>query len=164
MKDPSHFPTEVLDAINYSRAYHDKIVPLRIETTDTEKNLFIGLNQGADLDIETEDTVRFILSDYTINFEPVNVSETELKDFYRLSRSRIRKEAWIHHCQKRVSRCPLKWSNLENTDNDLIKFCGVCKNEVFLVTSGENFEKLSKEKKCVALPSLEDIFDPLSQW
>ena len=46
--------------------------------------------------------------------------------------------------------CPLKWKNLETTDNNDIKFCGSCKKQVFKANDFETFLKLSKENKCIA--------------
>ena len=46
--------------------------------------------------------------------------------------------------------CPLKWDNLEKTDNNNIRFCGSCDKQVFKASDLESFSKLADENKCVA--------------
>ena len=53
--------------------------------------------------------------------------------------------------------CPLKWENLEKTDNSNIRFCGSCEQQVFKATDLNSFEKLSDKNKYVAYAGNEDI-------
>ena len=46
--------------------------------------------------------------------------------------------------------CPLKWDNLQKTDNNDIRFCGSCDKQVFKASSLKSFSKLANENKCVA--------------
>ena len=46
--------------------------------------------------------------------------------------------------------CPLKWDNLEKTDNKNVRFCGSCEKQVFKATDLDSFSKLANENKCVA--------------
>ena len=46
--------------------------------------------------------------------------------------------------------CPLKWDNLEKTDNKNIRLCGSCDKEVYKASNLESFSKLADENKCVA--------------
>lgn len=46
--------------------------------------------------------------------------------------------------------CPLKWDNLEKTDNNNIRFCGSCDKQVFKASDLESFSKFANENKCVA--------------
>lgn len=46
--------------------------------------------------------------------------------------------------------CPLKWDNLEKTDNNDIRFCGSCEKQVFKASDLDSFNRLANENKCVA--------------
>ena len=46
--------------------------------------------------------------------------------------------------------CPLKWDNLEKTDNNDIRFCGSCEKQVFKASDLDSFSRLANENKCVA--------------
>ena len=47
--------------------------------------------------------------------------------------------------------CPLKWDNLEKTDNNDIRFCGSCEKQVFKATNKNDLSRLAKENKCNVL-------------
>ena len=46
--------------------------------------------------------------------------------------------------------CPLKWNNLEKTDDKNVRFCGSCEKQVFKATDLDSFQELSDQNKCVA--------------
>ena len=46
--------------------------------------------------------------------------------------------------------CPLKWNNLEKTDDKNVRFCGSCEKQVFKASDLDSFSKLANENKCVA--------------
>ena len=53
--------------------------------------------------------------------------------------------------------CPEKWENLEDTENESVRFCGACEKQVFKATNKKTFKKLTKEEKCVAYFSGESV-------
>lgn len=50
-------------------------------------------------------------------------------------------------------RCPLKWSDIKETDVEGIRFCRVCDRNVYECKTPEEFMKLGNEGKCVAVMS-----------
>ena len=46
-------------------------------------------------------------------------------------------------------KCPKIWDYLTKTDNDDIRYCSACNENVYKVTSEEEFLKISSVKKCV---------------
>ena len=60
----------------------------------------------------------------------------------------MRNKFEIKNCFEFV--CPLKWDNLEKTDNKNIRLCGSCDKEVYKASNLESFSKLADENKCVA--------------
>ena len=53
--------------------------------------------------------------------------------------------------------CPLKWDNLQKTDNKDIRFCGSCDKQVFKASGLKSFSKLANENKCVAYTENEGV-------
>ena len=53
--------------------------------------------------------------------------------------------------------CPLKWDNLEKTDNNDIRFCGSCEKQVFKASDLDSFSKLANDNKCVAYKANEGV-------
>ena len=45
---------------------------------------------------------------------------------------------------------PEKWDNLERSDNENVRFCGLCEKQVFKATSKKSFDNFAKQNKCVA--------------
>ena len=46
--------------------------------------------------------------------------------------------------------CPLKWENLEKTDEINIRYCGSCEKQVYKAENMFSFYELSEQNKCVA--------------
>lgn len=49
--------------------------------------------------------------------------------------------------------CHMRWEDLDDTGDPEIRFCIGCLKNVYLCTSGKKFEKLRRERQCVAIPS-----------
>jgi len=49
--------------------------------------------------------------------------------------------------------CPMKWEALQETDMPAVRFCAVCKRNVHLCDSPEQFIDLANRDECVALPA-----------
>ena len=59
-----------------------------------------------------------------------------------------KKKFEIKNCFEFV--CPLKWNNLEKTDNNDIRFCGSCEKQVYKAKTMYDFFEMSEQNKCVA--------------
>jgi hypothetical protein len=46
-------------------------------------------------------------------------------------------------------KCPKIWDDLVKTDNEDIRYCSMCNDNVYKVTNEEEFLKMSCENKCV---------------
>ena len=46
--------------------------------------------------------------------------------------------------------CPLKWDNLDKTDDKNVRFCSSCKKQVLKAADLDSFNRLAYENKCVA--------------
>jgi hypothetical protein len=53
----------------------------------------------------------------------------------------------IAHCEVKF-QCPLIWDNLAQTNDDKVRFCDTCQENVYMVEDIENFPK---DKKCVMI-------------
>ena len=49
-------------------------------------------------------------------------------------------------------KCPLKWSKLKKTRDAAVRFCKVCKQEVYLCSTPEEFVEHGNRGHCVAVP------------
>ncbi len=56
----------------------------------------------------------------------------------------------IRNC-KFAYRCSAKWDDLEETDDDEIRFCNDCQKEVFFCDSDETLITFVKLNRCVAI-------------
>ena len=52
--------------------------------------------------------------------------------------------------------CPLKWDNLERSDNN-VRYCGSCEKQVYKAENIRSFLKLSKQNKCVAFRESDNV-------
>lgn len=59
-------------------------------------------------------------------------------------------ESGIKNCSFSF-RCTQEWEKLSPTKNVNIKFCDVCKSNVYMATTQEELEKHSKLKRCIAI-------------
>ena len=59
-----------------------------------------------------------------------------------------KKKFEIKNCFEFV--CPLKWDNLEKTDENNIRYCGSCEKQVYKAKNMFSFYELSEQNKCVA--------------
>ena len=48
-------------------------------------------------------------------------------------------------------KCPLKWEDLEKTDDEDVRYCKECMENVYQVPNLLAFKKRAKEKKCVSI-------------
>jgi hypothetical protein len=56
-------------------------------------------------------------------------------------------------------RCPKLWSELQRpTENENLRFCGVCKENVYLCSSVKEMDEHAAQKHCVAVPA--EILQP----
>ena len=56
----------------------------------------------------------------------------------------------IRNC-KFAYRCSAKWDNLQETDDDDIRFCNDCQKEVFFCDSDDTLITFVKLNRCVAI-------------
>ena len=56
----------------------------------------------------------------------------------------------IRNC-KFAYRCSAKWEDLEETNDDEIRFCNDCQKEVFFCDSDDTLVALVKLNRCVAI-------------
>ena len=63
----------------------------------------------------------------------------------------------IRNC-KFAYKCEMKWDELDETEEDEIKFCRGCQKEVFLCETDEELTQSIKRNRCVAIfyPSREE--------
>jgi len=47
--------------------------------------------------------------------------------------------------------CPLSWDKLQRTDDDTVRYCEVCKKNVYLCTSPEQVQAHSFANDCIAV-------------
>lgn len=52
--------------------------------------------------------------------------------------------------------CPQTWENLEETKNEKVRFCDMCRREVFYAVNKKEAVKLARNRKCVAFEMTED--------
>lgn len=50
-------------------------------------------------------------------------------------------------------KCEMKWANLDETEDDEIRFCRSCQSEVHFCETDEKLVKAIKRNKCVAITS-----------
>jgi len=48
-------------------------------------------------------------------------------------------------------KCEMKWDELDETEEDEIKFCKGCQKEVYLCETDEDLTKAIKRNRCVAI-------------
>jgi len=53
-------------------------------------------------------------------------------------------------------RCPLKWDDLKKTDNENVRFCTECMENVYHVENLIDFKQKVKEKKCISIQKYDD--------
>lgn len=63
----------------------------------------------------------------------------------------ITKLTTVRNCDEIFTfKCPLDWSDLEETDQQKIKFCNQCENNVFLCETDEETIEHAKQGHCIA--------------
>lgn len=62
----------------------------------------------------------------------------------------MRSKLTIRNC-KFAYRCSAKWEDLEETEDDEIRFCNDCQKEVFFCDSDDTLVALVKLNRCVAI-------------
>lgn len=61
-------------------------------------------------------------------------------------------EKEIQNCNSRLAfECPRRWSELEITEDEDIRFCGICQEKVYLCTTDMELAKRSLLRHCVAV-------------
>ena len=62
----------------------------------------------------------------------------------------MKKEITIRNCIF-AFKCKAEWDELDNTEDDRIKFCNDCQKEVYLCSDDDQLVKAIKLNRCVAL-------------
>ena len=154
-------PGEVLDLLSYDLCCRFGVVPIRVykNAESPIDTLVFGFRSERPIDLDEEDQLRFCLNPHQVEFEEIDLSADEfdeqLKALFR------EYEAWIRECGAKIKKCPLKWKELEKTEEESRRFCHVCKKSVFLVTSKEEFEAQKKLKHCVAASHCDSVIEPI---
>ena len=67
----------------------------------------------------------------------------------------------IKNCEIKFQfECPKKWSGLKTTDDENIRFCDHCSENVYLCNSLEDVHQHAKEKHCISVEQEDDIHGP----
>jgi len=61
-------------------------------------------------------------------------------------------------------KCPLKWSDLEKTDYEDVRYCDVCMENVYHVFTVGDFKKRVKEKKCIAIVDEDEVLAGMPEF
>ena len=150
---PKQLHPEFVRLIPYEVVRRLKVIPMDVRDGDVGRTMVFGLAKGRRLNESEQEDLRWLAEGARLEFQALKVEpELWFLDFlYRAT------EANIRTCGSRFAfRCPKKWSELNVTDTKRVRFCDNCEKEVYLATSGLEFERHARKNRCVALAQFDE--------